>query len=113
MLLAEVVKVLDFLVQLDPVGTFEVPVAAQQVVAQHGAFFVGFLVGLQFQQGVDKVQKLGVGIHALGLADYLQQALARRTVTFRKSLEGNILAFGKVVAGVLNVFVHGVVGIDV
>ena len=49
MLIAEFVNVLDLLVQFDPVRTFKVPVASEQVIAQHGAFLVRLLVCLQFQ----------------------------------------------------------------
>ena len=113
MLFAEGVKELNFLIQFDPVGTFEVPVASEQVVAEDSTFLVSLLVGLQLEERVDQVQKLGVGVDGLGLADDLHQALARRAVTFRKSLERNMLAFGKVVACILDVFVDGVVGVNV
>ena len=112
-LVAEVVDVLDLLVEFDPVGTFEMPVASEQVVAEYGTFLVSFLVCLQFEECVDQVQELGVGVDGLGLADDLHEALARSAVAFRKTLERNVLAFGEVVARVLDVFVDGVVGVNV
>ena len=113
MLFTEFVNILNFLIQFDPVRTFEVPVTPEQMVAEHGAFLVSLLVGLQFEERVDQIQELGVGVDGLGFANHLQQTLAGCAVAFRKALERNVLAFGKVVACILDVFVDGIVGINV
>ena len=50
---AEFVDELDLGVELDPVGTFVMPVLAEQMVAEDGTFLVRPLVGLQFEQRID------------------------------------------------------------
>ena len=55
-LVAEFVDKLDLAVEFDPVGPFVVPVPAEQMVAEDGAFLVRSLVGLQFKQGVYQVE---------------------------------------------------------
>ena len=112
-LFAEVVDVVDFLVQVDPVRFLVEPVAAQQVVAEDGGILVGALVFLEFQERVDEVEQVGVGRNFLRVFEHLHEALARIAVAVGKSLERHLETVGELVARGEDVLVDGVVGIDV